>query len=57
MPGRLYETYNVVGNGEFNVVLLPDAPCIILQGLGISRLAEQVLLDLEPVTATIVALD
>jgi hypothetical protein len=55
--GKMHETYNVVGNGELDVVLLPDTPRIVLQGLGIARLAEQVLLDLEPVTATVVALD
>jgi hypothetical protein len=57
VPRELHETYNVVGDGELDVVLLPDAPCVALQSLGVSRLAEQVLLDLEPVTATIVALD
>lgn len=54
---KFKETYNVAGHGEFDVVLLPDAPCISLQSLSISRLAKQVLLDLEPVTATIIALD
>ena len=54
---KLRKTYNVAGDGELDVVLLPDAPCVVLQGLGVSRLAEEVLLDLEPVTATIVALD
>jgi hypothetical protein len=34
------ETYDVGGDGELDVVLLPDAPCVALQGLGISRLAE-----------------
>jgi hypothetical protein len=50
-------TYDVVGDGELDVVFLPDTPCVVLQSLGISRLAEQVLLNLEPFTATIVALD
>jgi hypothetical protein len=54
---RLHETYDVGGDGELDVVFLPDAPCVALQSLGVSGLAEQVLLDLEPVTAAIVALD
>jgi len=57
VPKKIHETYNVAGNGELDVVFLPDAPCVVLQGLGISGLAEEVLLDLEPVTTTIVALD
>lgn len=57
MLRTVHKTYDVAGDGKLDVVLLPDAPRIVLQGLGIARLAEQVLLDLEPVTATVIALD
>lgn len=51
------KTYNVVRDSELDVVLLPDAPCVGLEGLGVARLAQNVLLNLEPVATAIVALD
>jgi hypothetical protein len=51
------KTYNVVRDSELDVVLLPDAPCVGLQSLRVAGLAENVLLNLEPIATTIVALD
>lgn len=50
-------TYNIVRDSEFDVVLLPNAPCVGLEGLRVAGLAKDVLLNLEPRTTAIVTLD